>query len=267
MAGNVFTVDASEADALQGLLSGMSQEIKTARYMSSVLNYSHGIMSNEFDLFMASISPTQPERFHHVYEWNQIGQPKAQLWKNLIVGHGGSKIATFKWLASKTTVPIPEQLKETGDGPKRIHVFVWKAPIMEFSIPVTIRPQRGNILIIPFGDTFRFTQQWQHVANPGGEATHGAFTTAYEEWWAGGAGEKAFQTSIKSTLENDLGRTPVEQAVRPFRRARSKQVTLSTFNSRAFEYGRAKAEQYIQGLESRYLAQAAAREANFGNDG
>lgn len=263
MAENVFSVDASEVDSLEGLLTGMSTEIKTPRYLSSVLNYSHGIMSNEFDLFMAAVSPTQPQRFHHVYEWGMIGQPKAQLWKNIIRGHGGSKVATFQWMASKTPVPIPEVLQSGSDGPKKIHVFVWKAPIMEFSIPVTIRPQRGNVLIIPFGDTYRFTQQWQHVQNPGGEATHGAFTSAYEEWWAGGAGEKAFQTSVKTTLENDLGKTPVEEAIRPFRRARTKQVTLSTFNAEAFAYGRSKAIEFMLGLESKYIAQAAAREAFF----
>jgi hypothetical protein len=275
MAGKPFLaigVDTAEASALAGFLSTLSMEIKTARHIGPVLKMTHAIMSEEFTEHMATMAPTQASRFHHVYEWGMVGVPQAKLWNDKLVGGGNNRIATFTWRASKKTVPVREDFAAVGV--KQIHVFVWKAPVMEYGDSVTIAPKRGKFIAYFTGPTTpegkypgpedeepTITDHPITVQNPGG-ATRGAFTAEYVAWWGGPGGQATFDRRIRTVLENDLGRMPIEETTKKFRRARNKAFGMqSAANAeRAFEAGRLAARKYLQARSANYINQARARE-------
>ncbi len=259
-------VDTAEASALAGFLSTLSLEIKTTRHIGPVLKMTHAIMSEEFTDYMATMAPAQASRFHHVYEWGMIGIPQAKLWNDKLVGNGNNRIATFQWRASKKTVPVRDDFKAVGV--KQIHVFVWKAPVMEYGDAVTIAPKRGKFLAYFTGPTtpegkyeMKVTDNPIRVQNPGG-ATRGAFTREYVAWWGGAGGQTTFERRIRQVLENDLGKMPIEETTKKFRRARNKAFGMqSAANAdRAFEAGRMAAKKYLQARSANYINQARARE-------
>lgn len=262
-----FNVDTAEAAALTGFLKQLSLEIKSTRHIDPVLRYVHSVMSDEFTDHMTVIAPVQPGRFHHVYEWGQIGDPRAKLWNDKLIGRGSSRIATFTWKASKQVVPVREDFKQLGV--KKIHVFVWKAPVMEYSRNIEIEPKRGRFLAYFTGPStpenkydMGFTSKPINVENPGGPLVKGSFTREYVRWWGGAPAENVFDQRIRQTLERDLGAMPIESATKPFRKARTKVFGMQAIaNAQAAEKaGAAAARKYLQGRSRRYIDAARARE-------
>lgn len=262
-----FNSDTREAAALAGFMAQLSLEMGTTRHIGPVLKYTHSLMVDEFINYMTVIAGAEPSRFHHVYEWGQVGDPSARLWQDVLVGGGNSRVATFTWRASKQTVPVRDDFKAAGV--KQIHVFVWKAPVMEYSTGLTITPKRGNVLAYFTGPTnpdnkykMQFTKNPIRVKNPGGPMTRGAFTREYVKWWGGDAGSNVFNSKIKKVLEEDLGRMPIESATAPFRRIRSKNFTIQTpadYDS-AMKAGAAAAKKYLAERDNKYIEAAKARE-------
>jgi len=271
-----FNVDTDEAKALTGLLTGLSTEVKSNRYLGSVLKYTHALMSEEFDDHMLVVAGSQPSRFHHVFEWGMIGNPIGKLWANKLVGNGNNRVATFEWRASKKTVPVREDFAEVGV--KQIHVFVWKAPMMEAGVPLTITPKRGKFLVYftgptnpedrypgPFdedenGKPMRvITDEPIRVTNPGGSQVVGAFTREYVSWWAGSGSSQVFEGRVKKVLEEDLGRMPIESVTRRFRRKTVSMQVLGNSDA-AHNAGKAAAQKYLRARSANYIAQARARE-------
>jgi hypothetical protein len=265
-----FGADTGEAHALIGFLQTLSTEIRTNRHLGPVLKYTHSIMSDEFTDHMSTIAPAQQARFHHVYEWGMIGNPLGKLWSDRLVGHGNNRVATFQWRASKKTVPVREDFAEVGV--KQIHVFVWKAPVMESGTPVTVTPKRGQFLVYftgptspeykypgPGGEEQVITTNPIRVQHPGGKATTGAFIREYVSWWAGAGGQATFEAKIRRVLEEDLGRMPIESATaRPRRKVIGMQAQANA--EAAQRAGRAAAKKYLEARSANYIAQARARE-------
>jgi hypothetical protein len=266
-------VDTTEASALVGFLQTLSTQIKTTRHIGPVLKYTHAIMSEEFTQHMAMIAPAQAARFHHVYEWGMVGNPVGKLWSDKLVGNGNNRIATFQWRASKKVVPVREDFQEVGV--KAIHVFVWKAPIMESGASVTITPKRGKFLVYFTGPTdpeYKYPGPNDEDAqvitenpirvNPGSEMTTGAFTKEYVSWWAGSGGQTTFENRIRRVLEEDLGKMPIEETTRAFRRPRNKVFGMKAVADAeaAQRAGAAAARKYLQARSANYIAQARARE-------
>lgn len=262
-----FNVDIAEASALTGFLQQLSTEIKTARHIGPVLKYTHVIMSQAFTDYMAAVAPAQQSRFHHVYEWGQVGDPTAKLWDDKLIGNGANRTATFQWRASKQTVPVRPDFKEVGV--KQIHVFVWKAPVMEYGKNIVIEPKRGKFLAYFTGPTSpagkyerQVTQNPIHVTNPGGQMVKGSFTKEYVSWWGGTGAQGVFDSSIRKVLEDELGKMPIESATKPFRRARTKSFAISTPGNAAAAQraGAAAAKKYMESRSRKYIEAARARE-------
>lgn len=259
-----FNADTAEASVLAGFLNRLSVDIKTSRHIGPVLKYTHSVMAQEFDDFMSLIAASAPSRFHHVYEWGQTGDPGARLWSDVLSGGGNDRIATFTWKASKQTVPVRPDFKEAGV--KQIHVFVWKAPVMEYGTDITIRPKRGPYLAYFTGPTtpegkydMKVTKNPITVKNPGG-MTQGAFTKAYIDWWGGAGAQSVFESKIRRVLEQDLGKMPIEDATRKFRRAKNKTFSMRTLGPTAEAAGAAAAKKYLESRSRNYIEAARARE-------
>jgi hypothetical protein len=224
-------------------------------------------MSEEFTEYMSIVSASQPSRLHHVYEWGQIGDPTAKLWEDKLIGGGNNRTATFTWRASKQVVPVRDDFREKGV--KAIHVFVWKAPVMEYGKNITIRPKRGKFLAYFTGPTtpetkykMQVTQNPITVTDPGGALTKGSFTREYVSWWAGPGAQGIFESRIRRVLEEDLGKMPIESVTRQFRRANTKTFTMQTITSSdaAERAGKAAADRYLNSRSRNYIEAARARE-------
>lgn len=249
--------DLTEVDAAMEFVRTMSMEIRTSRWQDPVLRYAHSQMAQRFDTFMDGFAITNPKSFHHVYEWRMLGQPAGRLWVHKLRGRGGSMEATWEWRPSKTNIPTPQERKakaSPGDPikfvsdediarlSKRKYKFTWKAPVMEYAIPVIIYPVDAKKLFVPTLGARRGYVMVDAASpqNPGGNATTGAFSQAWTAWW-NTAAPKEFDTEIKKTVEQHLGMAEREigKAAKSVR-SRKKTFTLSTVGSseHAFAVGR-----------------------------
>lgn len=264
---STISMDTINAHEFAGYLHGLAMTAKTDRHIAPVIKYTHALMSEEFDAYMAAIAPGQPDRYHHVYDWGMLGMQSGQLWKNVLRGRGSKRVVSFEWLPSKRTVPIPDIPEGPGGKQlKEIHVFVWKAPVMEYKFDVVIKPKRGEFLAIPTGDPDQplfFTRQWVHNSNPGGEATTGAFTSSFSDWWGGFGAAGVMDEKLQRTLEDDLGRTPLENVSRKWRKPRPKSFKMSFVGAQqAFSTGRRMAQRELEKRRTKYINAAIRRERN-----
>jgi hypothetical protein len=267
-----FTADTSAVSELNGFLISATQGIKTDRHMDSVLEYTFSEMSSDFYDNVDQLARAEPERFHHIYEWNRVGDPTARLWRNLFMGPRGHKVATFRWMASKSIVPVPPNSEiQRADGKphkntlKEVHQFIWKAPIMEYDMSVLIKPSRNGVLAMlereDGGYTLYFTRQSVQVDHPGGRLTTGALTKEFTSWWGGAGAEGTFEKTVRKTIEGQLGLMEKEVG-RIGARSRSKTFKMSTMsNEAAFAEGKAEAEAWLGSVINRYRALANARRA------
>jgi hypothetical protein len=247
-----INADTVEVSSLTGFLTTLSAKINNDVNVVPVLNYAHQELSERFDAYMSVVAPAAPNQFHHVYDWNRIGVPQYQLWRNVLRGRGAEKFASFEFRASLLPVPFPQGDKVPF---KRKHRFIYKAMVMEYNIAVTIKPKRAKMLAFPIGDRVIFTKGPVFVENPGGMGTTGAFTAAWTSWWGGAGAEQVFNADIKKKLENDLSEKAMARFIRRFKPARRKTVKLSVADNRAaYDTGARMAEEFLQERNRKNLA-------------
>jgi hypothetical protein len=103
-----------------------------------------------------------PQLLHHIYEWNQVGNPDARLFDiDFTISNIG---ITFKSSFKQST-----SIKEGSNVP-----FYNKAQIMENGIAVTIKPKKAKALRFEVDGEEIYTSNEVHVENPGGQ-TEGQF--------------------------------------------------------------------------------------------
>lgn len=245
--GRIFNLnmDTTKAMTAMGIMTGMTAEIRTVEYTSSVINLAHARLSQMFDWHVDEIAKgttvTNPATgrtyspLHHVYEWGGIGDPANRLWRHVLQGNGASRTASFEFKASNKAVPHPYH----SSG--RTHIFHWKAPIMEYDIPVYVKPKQADKLAWFLNGRWNFSSGVR-IDNPGGETT-GQFTNAWTSWWNAVAPIE-FKQVVTATIEEDLKNSGNQL----MGRARKKTVGLSTItdSDKAFEYGKRMAMERIR---------------------
>lgn len=237
-------MDTVEVSSLTGFLTTLSAQIETDANMGPVLNYAHSELSRKFDAYMSAVAPASPKSFHHVYEWNNVGNPQAQLWTNVLRGRGNNKYASFEFRASTLPVPVHQGEKKPF---RQVHRFIYKAMIMEYNIAVTVKRKRAKMLAFPGNNgKIVFTKGPIMIENPGGQATTGAFTAAWTDWWTGAGANQVFQDTINDTLENDLSERAMIKFMRRFRKSKKRAVSISVADNRsAFKQGAKLAEDFL----------------------
>jgi hypothetical protein len=281
-----------------GFVDGMATEIKTNRYLGSVITMAHSLMAESFDETMDNIAMTNKASYNHVYEWRMIGKPEGRLWKHTMIGRGTTREATFEWQASSAPILTPEERQSDplgtndpiteidpdvlGKLKKRTYFFYWKAPMMEYGLSARVRPKYARRLFIPTWaspDTnYRYgmeTFQDFSKANPqdgsGGQGTVGMFTAAWLNWW-NEAAPKMWDSKVKTVVENDLG--VIGREINRSKRAKKASFGLKTFGGKkdyrfaAFEEGRNRAEALVRGKARSYARQSKyiANNGKFGVD-
>lgn len=239
--------DVSGALAAAGFIKGVAAEIDTDKHINAVMDLLFTDLSVEFLEYMDTYAESAPEKFHHVYEWDMIGLAKGRLFTPVMLGRGRNRTISWKWRASKKIVPLSPEAEEAGV--KKIHVFVWKAPFMEYNTDgVTIEPKRHEWISAFTRDSYhglRAIKGPVHVANPGGPEVRGAFSEAFAQWWARGQAHAAY-VNRRAVLEHNLATMPIAKTAR-----KSKGFSLSV--------GEADGRNFIRRLTGNYIAQAAQR--------
>lgn len=263
-----FSVDRLQSDAFMGYLDGLSTSISSRRYMGSVLDYTYSTLSERFGESMDAAARLSPKNYHHVYEWGDaygdtstVGNPAFRLWQLESIGKGNRRTIGFTFLPSVRPSPINPILLEPGENGQTVlegvHVFTWKAPIMEYGITVTISPQLTDYLAFVMDDEIVFTQKTIHAV-PGKGGSIGSFTGFFMRWFGGGAAQKIFDLDIRPELERDVSNeTALSSVLSKYRRRKGVNVNLASYS--AFADGKAAAEKDFKIKSGKYIAEAAER--------
>lgn len=156
--------------------------VNSARAQKAVKTKIFNQISKDFGGYVDMQARSYTSRLHHVYEWKRVGDPSARLWKlNMDSEHGYDMTINYSFKQSRTNVPNTYSLKK--------YVFKEKARIMEFRIPVTIRPRAaggrlifenkdGETIVMPRGRSV-------YVRRPGGANVFQGFARTYERFFGG----------------------------------------------------------------------------------
>lgn len=126
---------------------------------------------NAFYDYLDGLARMHPGMLHHVYEWENVGNPAARLFE-LKKTMGASNVYVMAdFLQSR------EPATSTGD------IFYDKATIMEEGLTVTIQEREASALFFEIDGEEFFRAGPIVVQNPGGAEARGSFTAAFEEFY------------------------------------------------------------------------------------
>jgi hypothetical protein len=273
------TVSKTGPEVMTEVMRQLHVRFNSRKHMDAVTEAAGAMLFDQFITETHAMASANPRAFHHVYEWEHIGDFGFQLFKPTMRGQGGRKSISWEWRASKTTVPTETDIEGNRKFPEwfdssrlnRVHVFVWKAPIMEYGMTVHVRPKLSSVLVFPVseGTGLRnransvggvvFTSDPVTIPNPGGNEVQGSFT----KWFVGWFGSRAPQV-IQNTFErnrNDVFKASFRARMRPgsqTKRRRGKEMTL-TINPDSAQKAKIIAQLIAGDLERNYIGQAQQR--------
>lgn len=170
------------AAALYYQSAALEYLVNSSRAQSAVKTKVFAQISKDFGSYVDMQARSMTSQLHHVYEWKRVGSPESRLWKlNMKQSNGYDMNINYSFKQSKIPVPNPS-------GTKR-YIFREKARIMEFRIPVTIKPRKlggrlafvnkeGRTVVLP-------RDRSVFVKNPGGSMVYQGFSRAYERFFKG----------------------------------------------------------------------------------
>ena len=261
--GLSMNIDLEELAKVDGALRGMTKTVRTDRFLDDIITATHANLANRFNMDMDIAAASMPDKFHHVYEWGMLSE--GRLWKHKLKGHGGNRLAAWDWKASKVPIPSPQERASNTKDPMslvpdkkvkrfsdRKHVFIWKAPVMEYNIPVTIKPVYAKRLVFPVWDPKDPLRSASSVtiANPGGVSTNGAFTSYWASWWSTVA-PNVMESTINQEIEQGIEQATMAAIAKGSRKAT---VGLSTMSyEAAMKQGDKWAEANLKKFAARYV--------------
>lgn len=147
---------------LEGVQAGKTQ------FLNNVGKLTTEILKEYID----SNARVNPKALHHIYEWYKVGSPDARLYDiNYTISNLGlSFVSTMKQSTS---------IKDGSSVP-----FYNKAKIMEEGTPVTIKPNKADVLVFEDGGETIFTKGKVTITNPGGDATTGSFEKVVDTFFS-----------------------------------------------------------------------------------
>lgn len=268
-----FDMDNSAADKFSGYLTGIADAIETPKYLESAIEYASSILRNRYEGAVDLAARLNPEKFHHIYEWGNdygdystVGVPQMRLWKIIENGRGNSKSLGYTFLPSVRPVPIEPELLEPGKNgqvvKEGVHIFTWKATVMEYGQTVRIEPKLRQVKSMAFVvDGKVIFRKTPVITQPGmynGNA--GAFTGITYAWW-GTQAEVIFSNEIRPVLERNLvPRNARGQFVKWSRDIYRRRATLNQMSDKIhFDSGRSQAIKDMQRQSIDYVGEAQKR--------
>jgi hypothetical protein len=121
--------------------------------------------------YVDSNARVNPDLLHHIYEWHETGSPNSRLFDlDYTISNLG--------LSINSTFSQSSSIKEGSNVP-----FYNKARIMEYGIPVTIRPVRAKVLAFEENGQQVFTKGSVTVRNPGGNV-EGQYEKVFDSFFS-----------------------------------------------------------------------------------
>lgn len=136
-------------------------------------------IEKDFGDFVDAQARVKPRSLHHVYEWKQVGEPGARLFKlNKLDLDGLAFSIAYEFLPSKTFA--------SAEGNRR-HVFVNKAAVMEAGMPLKIAPRYSKRLVFETNGYKVFMPEGASVIvnRPGGTGVKNSFMMTYSKFFKG----------------------------------------------------------------------------------
>ena len=163
-------------------------QITNGKILDDVARAAFVILGKRFMRATDTYSAVFPKKMHHVYEWKQVGNPKARLFvlERLSILNGNLTISS-KFLLSKTPVPVPAELTNPGKTGKYVStrsVFAQKAEVMETGRAVTFQARKTLAFLGTQGIQFIRAGKTVNIANPGGAPVKNAFSSYMAEWFS-----------------------------------------------------------------------------------
>jgi hypothetical protein len=186
----IVTINTTGLSYMNGIIDGMSQGVSKKSFISSAVDLAHDVLNVNFEQWMDLAAMNDPQSLMHVYEWGQLGTPAGRLWESKLIGDATkTKRSVVVWKPSTVPTPVRPELLEPGPTGKTVkegvHVFVWKAPVMESGMSITVSPQSsgsGSLAYINKNGELKITKQPSHFIAGGGKTT-GQFLKHYTAWW------------------------------------------------------------------------------------
>lgn len=242
--------------------------LKSERHVSSLIKAAHEVTAGEYVANMSGEALKEPGKYDHMYEWGQVADPNGKLWRHILRGNGANRMAFFEFKASKKMVPVDPKLQVVRV--KKIHVFVWKAMVLENGLPVKISPKLAKYLVfvakkrtansMSSGKGFTkngivYYKGTISIARAGNERINGAFTSEWVRWWSSGQPEIAIRETLTKPAIEAMKKTMAEK-ISSFARLREKD---KSFTITALIPDRAMEQKFQETLNRNYIAAAANR--------
>jgi len=213
--------------AVQGILATADTKV----FADDVVRIQASNLAGRFDGSVYRMAVMNKDRFHHVYEWSQIGNPRAKLWRHRLEGTVGKRQMTFDFIPSVTNAP-PMTPENTGVEQQYLsklrkngkYKFPNKARVFEYGIRTRIAPRHAQALFIPLrgkvykprssdedavADARRINKRgFLYVKRPveqdhSDQPTVGAFTKWYLTWIESNS-ERVFEQYVKPRIESRI---------------------------------------------------------------
>lgn len=168
------------ASALYYKAASLDYLVNSSLTQKSVKTKIFNQIYKDLSFYVDAQARSYTSRLHHVYEWKRPGDPAARLWSlDMATSRGYDMSLSYSFKQSRSNVPNTRSLKK--------YVFREKARIMEYRIPVVIKPKAasirlafegrdGKLIVLPKGQSVR-------VKNPGGNNVYSGFGRTYERFF------------------------------------------------------------------------------------
>jgi len=268
-------MEADKFGKVANMIDTVSVTLKTDAHINDLIKAANTVITAEFIKHMSQVSVNDPNKFGHMYEWNMIGNPSGRLWRHVLRGRGAARQLSFDFKASQKVVPVDPALAEVGV--KRIHIFQWKAPVMELGRPVSISPKLAKMLVFLAKETKRgasssgygfsvdgrvFHRGTINISRAGSEEAWGSFTGEFNTWFRSGMPEQFIRSLITPGVNRAVKKTVIDRLRRlAATKERPKTITLEPVGiDKTFEATLAAS------LHTNYIAAAASRRAFIADD-
>lgn len=166
-----------------------SKELIGPKSLAEIAKIVFTLSSKKILRDIAAEAIQNPNRYHHLYEWSELGHNKQKLFqikRERVIN--GNLIVAFVPMKSRAPVPIADPLKVPGPTGKVIssrHIFAKKMEIMEEGRPIyyesktviPISPNNEDIVFIPKGRAIK-------IMHPGGPDVKGSLQRYVEKWYS-----------------------------------------------------------------------------------
>jgi len=188
------------------------------------------ILKNYFNEYMDSRSKQSPSQYHHVYEFDRVGQASARLFSAAVLDAETGSILQYSFTPAK---------EPNRNG----YPFPDKANVMESGQTVVIRPRQSRYLKYQLKDGRFVTSEMSVVRNPGGPEVEGSFSKTFNQFMV----SKAMSVLEKFNFYRNIERTLITK----------RRIMVPRINSGmvadAVAKGRSDADQIANGVSSYYV--------------